>query len=75
MDGVARAPMQLLWMFVGLSPLQGRASHENHDHENLWDKHLMGLTSRFPCGGSSMACNGAVHAESVRTELLLSDMG
>ena len=75
MDGVTQAPVQLAWMFVDSPPLQGRAPHENHDHENLRGKHLVDLIPRFPCAGSSAACNGAVHAESVRTELLLSDMG
>lgn len=75
MDGVAQAPVRLEWMFTDSPPLQGRAPHENHDHENLWGKHLVVLIPRFPCAGSSAACKGALHAESVRTELLLSDMG
>lgn len=75
MDGVAQAPVQLVWMFADSPPLQGRAPHENHDHENLWGKHLVALTPKFPCAGSSAACNRAVHAESMRTELLLRDMG
>lgn len=74
-DGVAQAPMQLVWMFVYSPPLQGRPLHENHGHEKLCSKHLVALSLRFPCAGSSAACNGAVHHESVRTELLLSDMG
>lgn len=71
-DGVAQAPVQLVWMFAD-SPLQRRAPHENPAHENLWSKHLVDLIPRFPCAGSSAACNGAVGAKSVRTELLLSD--
>lgn len=43
--------------------------------KTFWGKHLVDLIPRFPCAGSSAACNRAVHAESLRTELLLCDMG
>lgn len=71
LDGVAQAPRQLLSMFAGSPPLQGRVSRGNPARENLWAKHLVGLIARFPCAGSSAACSEAVHARSVRTELLL----
>lgn len=69
-DGVAQAPVNLAWVSADLSPLRERAPHEN-----LCGKYLVDLITGLPCAAAFAACNRAVHAERMRTELVSSDMG